>query len=559
MSYEEQLSAAKFMAERDQARQECERLRARLRDSVPREAYERKRAAWLRQIRECETALHRRRECIKRLENAALERRTVREEDHEAAKWVREHGGLDEVKRRWKFLSHYADHVPRSCMERRLARLQRQIDESHAALKRRNQRIAVLASEINRAHNENRMEFLRRAGNYTAFADEVFKRLATQLRHVEGCTKDVMDAALEALDSCLMPEGCEWPRYEDGEPVQFGDETNLTDAVESITFNADGTTLIGDKHGDFDAKYVQGVKRHIVLAADGEPLEVGQTVWTLDYPSFECSVLGFYKGMIHLKSGADHLLQREPSQLAHRAPVIAADGKPIREGETVWHVGNGVEFTVIGLPNPGEYQSVKLRLDGGASTGLDPDLLTHQRPVLDADGNRIEPAMDVWWICEGDERGAHAEKLHVESIGEDGLVTCDPFNGGTWVELEPSELYVNRPVLDADGVPIKKGDTVWLTDGRGPWKVSRIVCADRSRVICDDEENGHLNAYPEQLTHTKPEIDSWERIADEIDRLREEVALHLGDYLYDEDGNDSIQFSMELVAKRCRALAERGE
>ena len=62
---------------------------------------------------------------------------------------------------------------------------------------------------------------------------------------------------------------------------------------------------------------------------------------------------------------------------------------------------------------------------------------------------------------------------------------------------------------------------------------------------------------PDTLTHTKPGIDSLERIADEIDRLREEVALHLGDYLYDEDGNDSIQFSMELVAKRCRALAER--
>ena len=75
MDYDEQLSAAKFRAERDQARQECERLRARLRDSVPRGAYERERAAWLRQIRERETALRRRREHIKELEDAALERR----------------------------------------------------------------------------------------------------------------------------------------------------------------------------------------------------------------------------------------------------------------------------------------------------------------------------------------------------------------------------------------------------------------------------------------------------------------------------------------------------
>lgn len=68
----------------------------------------------------------------------------------------------------------------------------------------------------------------------------------------------------------LLPKGMEWPRYENGEPVQFGDETNLTDSVESITFSADGTTLIGDKHGDFDAKYVQCVKRPQDSAADDD-------------------------------------------------------------------------------------------------------------------------------------------------------------------------------------------------------------------------------------------------------------------------------------------------
>ena len=153
---------------------------------------------------------------------------------------------------------------------------------------------------------------------------------------------------------------------------------------------------------------------------------------------------------------------RWPWEVAVEAgPVLAADGEPLEVGQTVWHVGNGIEFTVVGLPKPGEYQSVRLRLDDGAFTGFDSDQLTHQRPVLDADGNRIEPAMDVWWVCEGDERSVHAEKLHVESIGEDGLVTCDPFNGGTWVELEPSELYVKEPVLAVDGKPLREGETVW--------------------------------------------------------------------------------------------------
>lgn len=167
--YEAQVLAAKFRAERDQARQECERLRARLRDSVPREAYERKRAAWLRQIRECETALHKRREYIKKLENAALERRTVREEDHEAAEWVREHGGLDNVK---KLLDWVVGHCS----------TKQQLD----------------------------FDFW----------------LSGRVMHELGFDDDMADRdeVERRLLARLMPEGYEWPRYESGELVLFGDE-----------------------------------------------------------------------------------------------------------------------------------------------------------------------------------------------------------------------------------------------------------------------------------------------------------------------------------------------
>ena len=44
-----------------------------------------------------------------------------------------------------------------------------------------------------------------------------------------------------------------------------------------------------------------------------------------------------------------------------------------------------------------------------------------------------------------------------------------------------SDERVKRPapkVLDADGVEIREGDTVWLTDGRGPWSVSRDDCSE---------------------------------------------------------------------------------
>lgn len=116
------------------------------------------------------------------------EEQKVTREDVDAIAWVREHGGLDAVKRRWECLSYYADPVPRSCMEKRLARLQRQIDECHEALRRRNQRIEELG---------------QRVGDLTTENAELRKR--------------------------LMPEGCEWDgsvlRILTAENVDYDGET----------------------------------------------------------------------------------------------------------------------------------------------------------------------------------------------------------------------------------------------------------------------------------------------------------------------------------------------
>ena len=130
------------------------------------------------------------------------------EEDRDAIAWVREHGGLDAVRRRWECLSYYADPVPRSCMEKRLARLQRQIDESHAALRRRNERIAEL---------EERVRVRERAN-------------------------DELNEELNAMRPRLMPEGYEWPRYEDRKPVRIGDVVSDVE-VRSVVFRDDGILL----------------------------------------------------------------------------------------------------------------------------------------------------------------------------------------------------------------------------------------------------------------------------------------------------------------------------
>ena len=67
--------------------------------------------------------------------------------------------------------------------------------------------------------------------------------------------------------------------------------------------------------------------------------------------------------------------------LTHRAPVLAADGKPLRDGEHVYHVETGAELVVKELPKPGEYQAVVVFAPPASHlTSFDPDQLTHERP-----------------------------------------------------------------------------------------------------------------------------------------------------------------------------------
>ena len=179
--------------------------------------------------------------------------------------------------------------------------------------------------------------------------------------------------------------------------------------------------------------------------------------------------------------------------------------------------------------------------------------------VLDADGVEIRAGDRVWstqldepheWIV----IDPHEDRDDSQTV----LVSIGDRTG----HARPENLTHQCPVLAADGNPLREGETVFNERG-DKFTVSKV---DHERgvfsaIAAFDGREG-INFSPiyfshEHIEHKRPEIDSWERIADEIDRLREDAALHLGDYLYDSDGNDSIQFSMACVAKRCRALAER--
>ena len=238
-------------------------------------------------------------------------------EDREAAAWVREHGGLDAVRSEWSSRVPYEKH------EQRRQRLLGHIAECEAALGRRNQRIEKLGRLVGDLTRENaKLRCMSRE------ADN---------RRVELCAALGVDLdmgwsdAMDAMRLRLVPEDVEWPRFEDGEPVRFGD-------------------VFLDHQGNMRSVY---------------------TIKMWQRSGFE---IGTGHGAYDWHSDGECVRRPEPQ-------VLAADGKPLREKERVYHVETGAELVVKSLPKPGEYQTVVVVAQpANYITSFDPDQLTHERP-----------------------------------------------------------------------------------------------------------------------------------------------------------------------------------
>lgn len=105
------------------------------------------------------------------------------------------------------------------------------------------------------------------------------------------CMIKMMTAIADRIDAeHALPDGMEWPRFEDGGLVRIGDELEFegkTMLVCDATFYADDWALWCDRKdmsGRLYGKYGERVKRPApeVLDADGAPIKVGDTVYFVD-------------------------------------------------------------------------------------------------------------------------------------------------------------------------------------------------------------------------------------------------------------------------------------
>lgn len=123
---------------------------------------------------------------------------------------------------------------------------------------------------------------------------------------------------------------------------------------------------------------------HKALDADGVEIRVGDSVW--DNRNWDALIVhsigdeGNTVACRYVDVDDDAIPVHGmwmPSTLTHRAPVLAADGKPLREGETVYLTDSPTAFVVDDIMTREDGATVVHLKDGAWNL---PQYLTHERP-----------------------------------------------------------------------------------------------------------------------------------------------------------------------------------
>ena len=164
-----------------------------------------------------------------------------------------------------------------------------------------------------------------------------------------------------------LPEGIEWPRFEDGELVKFGDKITTNDpaneTVASIELREEGFTIVCRSYRLLSYKHGEPVKRPEpeVLDADGVPIKVSDTVYAPGYFEAALKVERFDAAMKMVVVFSEETLSCgfRGDQLTHRKP----DTRESVRAEIVKAVK--ADYAVNLLPLFDRYEAAVLRELGG--------------------------------------------------------------------------------------------------------------------------------------------------------------------------------------------------
>lgn len=198
-------------------------------------------------------------------------------------------------------------------------------------------------------------------------------------------------AEMEAMRPRLMPEGMEWPCFDDGEPVRIGDEYADTfgantvatiefgDGYSAINPNTPGGYVVGKCEGAH-GRYVPRPAPK-VLDADGAEIRVGDKLYDTETGCGRTVRAINANGTIEFDGHGDR--GWFANRFTHERPVLAADGRPLRDGETVYDVEDAKCYphTVASTELDGlGHVKTTCEEPTPASVSIHPSRLTHEPP-----------------------------------------------------------------------------------------------------------------------------------------------------------------------------------
>lgn len=187
--------------------------------------------------------------------------------------------------------------------------------------------------------------------------------------------------------------------------------------------------------------------------------------------------------------------------------------------------------------------------DGDADTGKR-GLTECERAILDMwprfeDSEPVMPGDKVHYASTHNDETA----IEVESITVmDGLfVLCDGECRSNQYEQGQRVKRPVRSVLDADGVEIKVGDTVWTLDGLE----GVVTKVENGAAYIAYESDYAQREEADNLTHTRP--DSWERLEEDAEKNPFDYCKDVGHRL--DTCENSEAYKARDIVRRAKKLA----
>lgn len=218
------------------------------------------------------------------------------------------------------------------------------------------------------------------AKTLSALADKIDAELAQARRSwLERAAKSWAKANgwpdfREGEDFGAWLERCTYKKPVDdcNEPVQFGEHYgNMEQWLYSVSFCGRHAVLCGSAGEEMRVESGERVKRRVpeALGADGLPINAGETVYRLS-DGERLEVLLPHGSTPETREYVDCCGELElPSNLTHERPVLGADGKPIVVGETVYELSDGTAWQVTKLHRSEPRISVVSVGDNGVTRG----------------------------------------------------------------------------------------------------------------------------------------------------------------------------------------------